>query len=189
MAGASITITINDAPLQAAIDVLRGAPDHLYPALDAIGAAMEAKTRLRFREGVDPEGAPWKPSKRALKVHGQTLVKSGRLRDSITHNVTETGVEWGSNVVYAAIHQFGGTIHREAHSQAIYRKVSKSGELGTRFVKRKVANYMTEHDVGAYDITMPRRSFLGADADDLNDMAAIVAAHIEAALKSGTWNG
>ncbi len=189
MGGASIAITLDDAPLRTAIEVLRGAPEHLYPALDAIGAAMEAKTRLRFREGIDPDGAAWPPSKRALKVHGQTLVKSGRLRDSITHNVFDGGVEWGSNVIYAAIHQFGGTIHREAGTQKIYRKVSKSGELGNRFVKKRVANYMTEHAHGAYDIHMPQRSFLGVDQDDLDEMAAIVAAHLRKALDSGAWNG
>ena len=31
----------------------------------------------------------------------------GHLRDSITHNVTADGVEVGSNLAYAATHQYG----------------------------------------------------------------------------------
>ena len=50
---------------------------------------------------------------RARLTGGQTLIKSGRLRDSIAETgpqLTARSVEVGTNVVYAAIHQFGGII-------------------------------------------------------------------------------
>ena len=37
-----------------------------------------------------------------------TLLDKGHLRDSYSYNLTRDGVEIGSNLVYAAIHHFGG---------------------------------------------------------------------------------
>jgi len=48
----------------------------------------------------------------ALAEGGQTLVDSGRLRDSITHAVEPGRAVIGSNLVYAAIHQLGGEAGR-----------------------------------------------------------------------------
>lgn len=182
--GIAIEITIDDASIRGALDALQRFPSEMYPALDAIGAAMEAKTRLRFREETDPDGKKWLPSQRAIKTGGQTLTKSGRLRDSITYNTLPgmSGVEWGSNMVYAAIHQFGGKIKRAARTQAIYRKVSKLGELGNRFVKKRLSNFMTQHAVGAYDINMPQRAFLGIDAEDKETIAQILAKALQKSI-------
>lgn len=186
MAGTSITITIDDTPLRNALDALRSMDaTAMRPALDAIGAAMVTATQLRFRSGADPDGAEWKPSKRALKHGGQTLVESGRLLQSLTYNVLDDGVEWGSNVIYAAIHQFGGPIHRAAGKTKVYRTVSKSGELGNRFVKKHVANFMTEHSHGAYDIVMPRRAYLGVNEADAGEITQILSDHLQAAIDGG----
>jgi len=54
------------------------------------------------------EGRPrWEPSKRAIRDFGQTLQKSGRLAASITQKATATEAMVGTNVKYAAVHQFG----------------------------------------------------------------------------------
>lgn len=90
--------------------VARG--EDLTPAMDAIGSALVTSTLLRFERGQDPEGTPWLPSQRALETGGQTLIKTGRLRDSITHRATADSVVVGTNLVYAAIHQLGGQAGR-----------------------------------------------------------------------------
>lgn len=41
---------------------------------------------------------------------GNQLQDSGRLRQSIRHELTPNGVEVGTNVIYGPIHQFGGWI-------------------------------------------------------------------------------
>jgi phage virion morphogenesis protein len=79
-----------------------------------VGDLLVSSTTQRFRDGVDPEGNPWEPSERALAEGGKTLVDRGHLRDSITYfvHLDGTAVEIGSNMVYAAIHQFGGKAGR-----------------------------------------------------------------------------
>jgi len=92
----------------------RLANPNLRPLLDALGAEGEAQTRRRItEEKTAPSGtpwAPWSPAYAKTRKGNQSLLQSkNNLLDSITHNVIGNDeVEWGSNVVYAAIHQFGG---------------------------------------------------------------------------------
>ncbi len=80
--------------------------------MDTIGETLVSSTQQRFKDGVDPNGKKWKKSKRAEKEGGQTLVDSGRLRNSITYEATPQMVCIGSNVIYARIHQLGGKAGR-----------------------------------------------------------------------------
>jgi phage gpG-like protein len=149
---------------------------------DAIGGAMVASTQMNFREQHAPDGEAWKPSQRALRTGTQTLIEHGYLLASQTHNVLDDGVEWGSALVYAAIQQAGGTIHREAHEQSVFRKVNKRGELSGRFVKKAKANFESRHHVGAYDIHLPARPYLGISDDDETTIEEITTRHLNAAL-------
>ncbi len=81
---------------------------------DEIGGYLDSEVALRFVEGVDWEGNALIPSERAEKEGGKTLVDKAHLRDSYTHNVflDGSGVEHGSDMVYAAIHHFGGKTGR-----------------------------------------------------------------------------
>ena len=111
MAGAGITIVVDDAAVGRALKKLRRfVTGDLTPTMDAIGARLENSTLRRFETQTGPGGEKWKPSLRAKRQKGQTLTDSGRLRASITRNVRESGdaVEVGTNVAYAGIHQFGG---------------------------------------------------------------------------------
>ncbi|NOR62159.1 MAG: phage virion morphogenesis protein [Rhodobacteraceae bacterium] len=77
---------------------------------EAIGVAMVTSTRERFDRGESPEGNPWPVSLRAQFEGGKTLVDKGALVKSITHIADQNGVEIGTNLEYAATHQFGATI-------------------------------------------------------------------------------
>lgn len=82
----------------------------LRPLLRGMGQATVSEAKRHFDEG-GPAGRPWPASRRG----GQTLVDSGQLRRSLTYAVTGAdSVSVGSNVRYAAIHQFGGTIRAKA---------------------------------------------------------------------------
>lgn len=84
----------------------------LDAVLDEIGGHLVQSVQERFESGTGPDGERWKPSIRALAQGGQTLVDSGRLRDSVTHKVEPGRVVVGSNLIYAAIHQEGGRAGR-----------------------------------------------------------------------------
>lgn len=83
--------------------------------LDAVGAEVESQVRRRIStEKAGPDGKPWVAwSERyaATRHAGQSLLQSeGHLLDSITYVVAIDGshVDVGSNLVYAAIQNFGG---------------------------------------------------------------------------------
>lgn len=110
MAGASVTMDMRGL-LSALDEGLRhmGGTDELTAA---IGEQLVSSTIERFEDGKGPEGEAWKPSQRAEGRGGRTLLDKGRLRSSIVYEATPQRVVVGTNVVYAAIHQFGGQAGR-----------------------------------------------------------------------------
>ena len=151
--------------------------------IQVIGA-VEVETRLR-RAGYTVRMAVYKavselglrlPARvKEDKLSGQVLnVRTGRLRRSINLKMEdgEAGVyaSVGTNVVYARIHEYGGTVHMKARQVTLNRQLNmKTGEFkkGGRFVKAGRANYATDHDVGEHDIVMPERSFLRSSLADM----------------------
>lgn len=80
----------------------------LRPALKAVGELVRSSIVRNFEVGGRPRR--WKPSQRARRQEGQTLLDTRRLRDSIARariRVTDRSVRLGTNVKYAAVHQFG----------------------------------------------------------------------------------
>lgn len=83
---------------------------NLQPVMGEIGEIGRSSIEKNFAVGGRPE--KWKTSKRALAMGGQTLVDRSILKNSITKKAFETRAEIGTNVVYAAIHHFGGKAGR-----------------------------------------------------------------------------
>ncbi len=69
-----------------------------------------SQTQLRFQAERAPDGSRWAKSRRAADEGGKTLQDKRRLFQSIVSKYSEMFGKVGSNVVYAAIHQFGGEI-------------------------------------------------------------------------------
>ncbi len=82
----------------------------LREPLEQIGAHIVAETLINFDQERTPEGEPWEPSQRAAEENGQTLQDHGHLRDSYTYAVSGETLVVGSDMIYAAIHHFGGEI-------------------------------------------------------------------------------
>ena len=163
MAGAGIRIDYDDRDVGQALRRLIGTLADPKPALDEIGRKLVTSTSFRFEHGAGPSGAPWKPSLRAKREGGQTLINDGHLRDSITHNVLPGDVlEVGSTSKYAAIHQFGGRI--QAKSARALRF-----PIGDGFVVVKA-------------VTIPARPFLGLNAGDVSAIDAVVTRHLAEAV-------
>ena len=109
-----VGVEVDDARVRASLRRLVGTLARPREAFDRIGSYLVTATLERFDRETGPDGKPWQKSARALATGGLTLTDTGGLRDSITHNVAGDGrgVEVGSNLVYAAIHQFGGQAGR-----------------------------------------------------------------------------
>lgn len=110
----------------------------MRPLLDFIGEHGKRSIDENFRAGGRPE--PWQELKATTLyggIHGRRLLKNrktptlsarfrkylagkkilinrGRLKNSINVKTGRTSVTWGTNLVYAAIHNFGGPIPRHS---------------------------------------------------------------------------
>ncbi len=101
------------------------------------------------------------------KLSGQVLhVRTGTLRRSINREVTEEAdgvfAIVGTNVRYAAIHEYGGTILLKPRERTVHFKMNKDGTLKQGFSKKKEATVSIKtaaRSVGTY-VNMPERSFL-----------------------------
>jgi phage virion morphogenesis protein len=130
-----------------------------------IGAALVTSTQHRFDTSTAPDGTIWPPSLRVIASGGQTLKLSARLMRSITYIASMTGVEIGTNVIYAAIHQFGGTIRQAARTAILHFKTNKRTGA-SRFAKPGKADRAQKAAIGARVINMPARPYIGMDEDD-----------------------
>ena len=94
--------------------------------LSEIGLVMLSSIKRNFQEGGRP--VPWKPSERAIEQHGQTLVDTRRLEKSISMKVYNNRVWVGTNLIYAAIHHFGGTIDKTVQVKG-YTRIYKESDM------------------------------------------------------------
>lgn len=80
--------------------------------LEGLGAEIESQTRRRIHDlKTSPDGVDWKPwsGKYSETRHENQslLISRGDLEDSITHEVSTDELVVGSNLIYAATHQYG----------------------------------------------------------------------------------
>ena len=159
MSGAAISITtrIDDRAVRRAFNKLEGVMKNTTPIMAAIGTGIVGSTHQRFVSQTDPDGAAWQalnPEYAEGKRNSRILSESGRLRDSISSSPGRDEVQVGTNVIYAAAHQFGVTITPKNGTHLIF---SINGRT-----------------VGAKSVTIPARPFLGISADDQRMIAEIV---------------
>lgn len=105
-----VSIEIDTRPVLAMLNRVAARIGNLTPVMRTIGEIVLKQTDSAFEAGKSPAGRSWKKSRRAETKGGQTLIDTARLRNSMTMKASASQVEVGTNVEYAAIHQFGGVI-------------------------------------------------------------------------------
>lgn len=160
MAGATLEVRYQDAEVQDMARRLGSALGRVsfQPLMEVIGAHLITSTQLRFEQGKGPGNVSWPVSRRAQQGGGQTLMLTRRLYDSIAQDgplATAQNVEIGTNVEYAAIHQFGGTIG----PHVIEARRGKALFIPGIGFRRRV------NHPGSI---MPARPYLGIDSQDEN---------------------
>ena len=161
---AGVTVNVSLEGLELALDRLQAPLENLRPLHLAMGTHFEESAKDRFRSNVGPDGSAWEQSARAKEEGGKTLLDRGHLRDSIHVVVGADSVEIGTNMVYAAIHQFGGTTR--AH-----KITAKAGGVlawgGGKFAK----------SVNHPGSVIPPRPYLGVAAGDEAEIELMVVDH------------
>lgn len=115
--------------------------------LDSLSQVGAETARARIKSGGPaPDGAAW-PERHPRSRSGKPLLnRSGILGDSIASASTARSARWGSNSVYARIHQLGGAVQPR-------RRRALRWSIGG-------------HPVFSARATIPARPFLGWGADE-----------------------
>ena len=173
MTGSAINVRIDDSKTQRHLSDIVGRMHDKRPGLLIIGNIIRTSVVRNFEKSGRPRR--WQESQRVKKTGGKTLIKKGfggGLLGSINIRLGEDSVSVGTNKKYAAIHQFGGTIHHPAHERIIHFKSFKSGPKRGKvlFSKPHKASHAMKINGGAYDIEMPKRPFLLIQNEDWPEM-------------------
>lgn len=201
MTGVSIRIEHNADTLADAFEKLARRADDFTPAMRRVGGAMLLSTQRRFEMERGPGGVQWpalakstieRNPKRAPPA--KILRDSVRLYKSLTMDADGESAQVGTNVVYAAIHQFGGSIKRKAATRTANFRLALRGagltkdgrRVGSklRFAKAKSrakSAHLKTFNVPEFSIRMPARPYLGFDAADEAAFLEILGEEIEAA--------
>ncbi|WP_337267062.1 phage virion morphogenesis protein [Oryzifoliimicrobium ureilyticus] len=185
MTGASITVTDEISP---AIERLVATTQNASQIMSEVAGYLLSSTQERFQRETGPDGKKWQAlsprtasarAGRGVRGYDHILRDSVRLYNSLTTASNATTATVGTNVIYAGIHQFGGTIEQGERSQKLSLKRIR-GKRGMRFVRsgRKGA-IEREVTIGARSITIPARPYLGVNAADEAEIAAIIEAGLE----------
>lgn len=213
-----VKIELKGANLKRILAQLAASSADLTRPMRDVGEYLLRETMERFQNEKDPDGNKWKPlapATIAAKGNANILSQSGRLLRSILYRPYRTGVEIGTNLEYAAIHQFGGTIKREAHDVTLRFRTNAKGDLlsqardtrgrhlpfdapptGPRMADRRRQLVVFAKDshknavemkakVGAHEFDMPSRPFLGINDTDRGEVAGILAEWFERKFRQG----
>ncbi len=145
------------------------------PVLAQFGIHMLRSVEQTFHAGGRP--TLWPPSIRAMTKGGKTLIDTARLKNSMVAAVTgPTTLRVGTNVRYAAVHQFGfsGTVQIPEHLRRVRSRDIRGSEIrvspktGKRYKAHpKIARGFAVVKAHAAHLRIPARPFLVVqDADD-----------------------
>lgn len=155
----SISFDLDDIRAQSAMARLAAASDDMMPFMDSVGQLLvdSAKERIGVTN-LGPDGAVWPQSFRARLDGGKTLRQDGFLLDSIARSPAPDHVLVGSNLPYAAVHQFGAVIR------------AKSAE-GLSFTLADGSHHVVSQ------VTIPARPYIGISVEDEATIFDLVEVH------------
>lgn len=184
MAGVSFTL---DAELaQETLNRVERAAADPAGAYHALGAHFVFSTRRNFETETAPDGSKWRPlsPRTAAKRVGRgrrgfdhMLRVTTRLYQSVSYNVLPDGVEWGSNLAYARIHQLGGTITMPPRQGSV--TIKNIRRKGNRFVRLGTKKAETRAvAIRGHQVRIPARPYLGVSAFDRAEVPEIIADYL-----------
>ena len=138
----------------------------LRPLTAGLAAAGESATRARIsQDGPGPEGEAWDPRHDLDPSTTPLLSREGSLVDSLVSTARRHQARWGSNLVYARIHQLGGVI-RPRRATALHFLLGDTPVFARR-------------------VTMPARPYLGWGEAEETEAAAVIERWLDRHLPGG----
>lgn len=160
-----IEIKVEDAAAVAAMNRLTGAIQNRAPLMRSIAGIMADATEENFAQEGRPKWLGIQPNPR--RAGGKILQDSGRLAASIVSSSDNDGAVVGTNVKYAAIHQFGG----QTRAHLIKPRNKKALAFGGKVMKQ----------VNHPGSNIPARPFLLLTDDDVAEVEMTVENYLQRA--------
>ena len=156
--------------------------------LARLGEYLQSSTQGRFDSQSGPDGTPWQalaPRYQRRKKYNpdKILTLRGYLRGGIRWQADgQDAVLVGTNLRYAAAHQFGASIERAAYSAKTRLRLDNKGQLLRQKDHKNLAVFAKDkhsrvreswHEVAAHTIKLPARPYLGIGTADEGEIHAI----------------
>lgn len=175
MAGITLAVKIDDREVRHLLGSLLVSLGDMRRPMATIGEIVVESVQRNFEEQRAPDGTPWQP---LSPSYARWKAKKGRsskavlilnrvLMGSIHRQANTDHVKIGTNVVYAAIHQFGGRIVNRSANRTGTRRPIKSGR--DVFAVRR----------GSIGTVMPARPFLGVRREDWEEISDVLTRHLK----------
>lgn len=127
-----IEIKIENDTVTPALARLARSMANTAPVMTRIAGILHDAVEENFRRGGRPQWAGLKPPASKRRQGGQVLADGARLKNSIVERADATSAVVGTNVKYAAIHQFGG----QTRAHEIRPRTKKAPASGGRVVRK-----------------------------------------------------
>ncbi len=124
-----IEISLDFKNVDQALGRLAGFSRSKRPLMRSIAGIMADAVEENFAQEGRPKWLGLAPATRKRRGDGKILQDKGRLAASIVSRADGESAAVGTNVRYAAIHQFGGEITRAAHSGWVRLRTDARGNL------------------------------------------------------------
>jgi phage virion morphogenesis protein len=159
-----ITIEIKDDAIAAALARIAAALTDLKPVMRDIGESLIESTKIRFVQGVDPDGSPWAPK-------SPTTIETYRARGD---SVGFRPLIGPTRTLSTTIHYIAGSSQVEVGSSRIQAAVMQQGAAKGAFGR-------TSRGAPIPWGAIPARPFLGLSDEDRAALADLVAKWLDGA--------
>ena len=170
-----ITLTLQTDETTRVLATIEGHLQDLGPPLEATKQLLLTSVRDNFAAGGRP--TPWVPLRRARRRGSLgsaiPLNDTGTLRASITGEVSGNTVTIGTNLAYAAIHNFGGTVSIPEIVAKPGHALRWIGDDGQPVFARRVR---------AHVVVIPQREFLMVQEEDIVNIVAVFEKYITSGM-------
>lgn len=171
-----VTTEIDDKKVKITLNHIKDASKDMKRPFRIIAQEMRESVRENFEVGgrFSKAGSViGGTSKWAKGKFGGSLIRTGNLRDSITSKSDENGAQVGTNLKYAAIHNFGGKIKE-------HDVVARNGRA-LKFVVSGKTLFRKKAHIPTMDI--PARPFMVVQPEDIEGFKETILEHLTGDVK------
>lgn len=174
-----IRLSVSNDTVSATLDRIDRVADNPAAIMADIASFLVQRSEHHIETETGPDGK-WQPlsprtaakrSGRSRRGTAHMLRVSNRLYSSITGDSSATEAAVGTNVIYAAVQQLGGTVQIPEREQEIHLVKTNRGQRFARASAKRSRSRVVK--IGAHTITIPARPYLYLTDEDAAEIELI----------------